>query len=107
MTSRQARRARLTAPTTRPEVNLDIGEVVLHGFDARDRTAIGDVFGARLAELLGGGPPPFGADADARWDRLQLGDVSVTRGATPADVGERIAAAVAEGLAAAGHRERR
>jgi hypothetical protein len=79
-------------------VDVSIEELVLHGFDERDRRGIADALQRELGRLLaerGGattrwpGPPAEGIDA---------GSVMLRPGATARDIGESIAGAVLRSL---------
>jgi hypothetical protein len=75
----------------KPRVNVTIDRVTLHGFDPRDRRAIGDALGAELELLLGSEHAP---NRPQRLECADAGPFNVTP-ATPArTVGRRIAASV-------------
>jgi hypothetical protein len=76
-------------------IELHIDELVLEGFDARDRRAIADVLQRELGRLLAerGGPwTPSAAE------RIDAGAVAVARGVAARDVGAAVAAALLRAL---------
>jgi hypothetical protein len=84
-------------------VNVRIDELVLHGFDPRDRLAIGAAVERELARLLAGeGSSPRPAHAD----RVDAGSFEVARDARPGAVGAEIARAIHGGLGMSGGRGR-
>ncbi len=89
---------RMTAAPFAVEVQID--ELVLHGFDPRDRNAIGDALERRLAELLRGDGLPASATLAGQLSLAQLdaGAFEVARGAKATDIGRRLADAVFEVL---------
>ncbi len=83
---------------TRPNVELHIEELVLHGFAASDRRAIATAVEAELGRLLTvkGLPASFGA---ARMvGTVDAGSFEVTRDSAPLELGQDIARSVYRGL---------
>jgi hypothetical protein len=77
-------------------VNVRIDELVLHGFDPRDRLAIGAAVERELARLMvtSAGDPGRLAGAD----RVDGGSFAVARDAPPSAVGAEIARAIHGGI---------
>jgi hypothetical protein len=75
-------------------VRVRIDELVLHGFDPRDRLAIGSAVEAELARLLAGAEAP----AAGAVPRVDGGSFEVGRDARPAAVGAGIARAIHGGM---------
>jgi hypothetical protein len=71
-------------------ITVRIEELVLHGFDPRQRHAIGDAVERELARLLHA-PAQVAARSQARVD---AGSFDVPRDAPPAVVGTHIARAI-------------
>jgi hypothetical protein len=78
-------------------VNVRIDELVLHGFDPRDRLAIGAAVERELARLMASEGDP-GRLAGA--DRVDGGSFGVARDTAPGAVGVKIARAIHGGLGA-------
>jgi hypothetical protein len=77
-----------------PRIRVEIGELVLHGFDPRDRRAIGDAVAAELTRALEA--QPF-ASRPRSADRLDAGSIgAVPR--PPQAIGAAIARTVHERL---------
>ncbi len=72
-------------------IEIEIGELVLHGFAPGDRTRIGDAVEAELQDLLARHSLPAEAVSRARVD---AGKFQVARGAKPRSVGSQIAGAL-------------
>jgi hypothetical protein len=90
------------AHAERPDVRVDIGELVLTGFPTAQRHNIGDAVQAELTRLIAerGMPPRFSRLANS--DRIDGGAFRVPRrNASAALVGQRIAAVVYRSLARA------
>ena len=66
-------------------VEVQIEELVLHGFDARHRLAIAEALEGELAALIRGGEPIAGWGDGA--PRVDAGSFEVAEGAAPASVG--------------------
>lgn len=80
-----------------PNVNLNIEELILHGFAHRDRHRIGEVLERELSRLIvEGGLPSSHTALDARDE---ANTIRVAANARPEVVGEQIAQAVYRGLA--------
>jgi hypothetical protein len=80
-----------------PAIELDIQELVLHGFSATDRFAIGDAVQRELERLITEqGVPGLAHSVSA--DRLDGGVLSIAPGTRPHVIGAQVAARVHEGL---------
>jgi hypothetical protein len=73
-------------------VRVEIDELVLHGFDPRDRHRIGDALLAELAGLVADATPA--PTAGAAVDRIEAGRFTVGTGADGASVGREAARAL-------------
>ena len=83
----------MKAESRAPRVEVEIGDLVLHGFDPADRDAIAEGLRAELARLLG--RRDGAASLSARHvDRIDAGAVEIPSGASPSTVGGRVAGAV-------------
>jgi hypothetical protein len=69
----------------RPDVAVEIDELVLHGFDVRQKRAIADAVQAELVTALAGWSPEPGGTA-----RLDAGSFTVAASAGPGDVGRAL-----------------
>lgn len=78
-------------------VELHIGELVLHGFAARDRHSIAKELETELARLIGEGSLP-GAREHLSAERMHAGAFKVPAGAKPQAAGAQIAQAVYRSL---------
>jgi hypothetical protein len=76
-----------------PEVAVEIDELVLHGFDVRQRRAIADAVQAELVTALAGWRPEGGSAA-----RVDAGSFPVAATARPGDVGRALGQQVARAL---------
>ena len=83
-----------------PAFDVRIDELVLHGFDPRQRVAIGAAVERELAALLRSGDARGAARAGS--SSVDAGSFAVPHDAPPAVVGAHIARAVAGGLGLAG-----
>jgi hypothetical protein len=81
----------------RGPVSVRIEELVLHGFDPRQRLAIGAAVERELARLLASGGEPTRL---AGTHRVDGGSFGVARDAAPGAVGVEIARAIHGGLGA-------
>lgn len=75
-------------------VEVEIEELVLHGFAPLDRHAVAEAVQRELARLVAAGPPPA-RDAD----RLDAGSFPAPDGRDTGELGARIASSVGEVLA--------
>lgn len=75
-------------------VHVHVGELVLHGFSAADRFAIGDALQAAMADALA---PHLPALIAGRSDVVDGGTVRLAS-ARPAHVGREVAAQVARAV---------
>jgi hypothetical protein len=88
------------SPRKRP-VELHIEELVLEGFDPRDRHRIGDAVERELARLVlerGISPSLIAAAAGSSVDRMNAGSFLVEHGARAESSGVQIARAVFSGI---------
>lgn len=76
----------------RPDIELHIDELVLHGFDPKDRHRIGDAVQSELARLLA----ERGLRTAKPFDRpfVSAGSVTLPRDARARAVGARVARAL-------------
>ncbi|HEU5003842.1 MAG TPA: hypothetical protein VFW71_13860 [Actinomycetota bacterium] len=81
-----------------PPVQVEIGELVLHGFPASSAGAVSEALGAELAAALAGWRPPVRAAAGD----LDGGTIRVAHDASPASVGRAAAQAIRRALPTAG-----
>jgi hypothetical protein len=85
------------------EIDLQIDELVLHGFAASDRRRIGEVvereLGRLLAQAAAGGALPRGLTANRAVDHGDGGVVHLIAGAAPEVAGAQVAEAVYRALA--------
>jgi hypothetical protein len=79
-------------------VEFVIDELVLHGFAAGDRYAIGEALALELERLASAGNPASLASLGS-LPEIRAGSVSLQPGARPAAVGTQVARAVHAGLA--------
>jgi hypothetical protein len=84
-------------------VSVRIDELVLHGFDPRDRLAIGAAVERELARLLAAEGPGAGR---VGADRVDGGSFAVASDAAPGGVGVEIARAIHGGLGMTGGGDR-
>jgi hypothetical protein len=78
-------------------IKLHVGELVLHGFEPADRTALGAALETELARLLAAGDPEALASA-GQVARLDGGAFELPAHAGPEVAGTRLARAVYDGL---------
>lgn len=78
-------------------VEVQIGELVLHGFPAADRYAIGDALSQELSQLVTNAEP-YSCDRDIHIPIHRAGEISIVSNAKPAMVGAKVAQAVHAGL---------
>jgi hypothetical protein len=82
----------------RPNIELEIDELVLHGFGAIDRETLGLVVQQELARLLADGGVSGGLGQGGEVSRLDGGTFSVAAGARAEVVGTQIAQSIYGGL---------
>ena len=75
-------------------IHVEIGELVLHGFPAAGRDALGDALRAELAASLVG----WSGGRGAAVAHLDGGTIRVAHDASPASVGRALAHAVRQAL---------
>lgn len=74
-----------------PRVVVTIDEVRLHGFDPRERAAIGEALSSELQRLFATQPPlPLGRSVH----RIDAGTAATPRSGSPARLGASVAAGV-------------
>jgi hypothetical protein len=78
-------------------IKLHIGELILHGFEPGDRTALGAALETELARLLAAGDPDTLARA-GHITRLDGGAFEMPAHAGPEVAGTRLARTVYDGL---------
>ena len=83
---------------TRPNVELHIEELVLHGFAASDRHAIATAVEAELGRLLAVEGLPASFEAAGMVGRVDAPSFEVTRDSAPSQLGQDIARSVYRGL---------
>lgn len=85
----------------KPEkIELRVEELVLHGFDPRDRHRIGRAVEDELGRLFAERGAPPSLDRSGEVPRLNGGSFEVTPGAGTGAIGARVAQAVYRGLGA-------
>ena len=77
--------------TSRPSVEIAIGELVLHGFEPGQRHGIGDTVERELARMVAAGGWNSG---ETGVRKLDGGVIELAAGATAEQIGEQIAAAI-------------
>jgi hypothetical protein len=82
-----------------PDIDLDIDELVLHGFAPADGEQIGAAIRHELARLVAEQGLPAGLGTGAAIPRLDGGAFQVAAGATTDTIGAQVAHAVYGGLA--------
>ncbi|HJP67228.1 MAG TPA: hypothetical protein VKA30_13105 [Actinomycetota bacterium] len=87
------------SPRPASSIDVHIEELVLHGFESGDASAIGDGLRTELARLLADGPVPSKLGRPDHVERLDGGTVELDAGARPAAIGGRLAGTVWKGLA--------
>lgn len=81
-----------------PDIELVIDELVLHGFERKDRHRIGQAIQDELMRLLSGAEnvSPFRTSQEVA--HVDAGSVRVPQGAAPSVVGSQVAQAVYRGI---------
>jgi hypothetical protein len=80
-------------------VDLHIEELVLHGFEPRDRYSIGDAVERELTRLFAEQLMPPSLAATVERPHVDAGDVRVAPDSKPQHVGAQVANAIFGGLA--------
>jgi len=80
------------------KVELHIEELILHGFAPEDRYRIGEAVERELANLLAERGMPQSMDNGLEIAGLNVGDISIAKGARPEAIGAQVARAVYGGL---------
>lgn len=75
----------------KPNIELHIEELVLHGFEPRYRYCIGQVMDRELARLLGEDGVPASLAGGMQMARLDGGGFEVVQGAKPEVIGAQVA----------------
>lgn len=86
-------------------IELHIEELVLHGFEARDRHRIAGEVERELARLVGKGDGLKGLRGDLTFERVNAGVFQVQAGMKPQAAGKRIAQSVYRSLRQQGLRQ--
>ena len=79
-------------------IDLEIDELVLHGFPRGDRYRIGEALEQELTRLLAEEGVPKSIDIGGEVDQLRAGSFHVSKGIRPERVGSQVAQAVYGGL---------
>lgn len=79
------------------KVELHIEELILHGFAPEDRYRIGEAVEKELANLLAERGMPV-LENGLKIAGLNVGDISIVKGARPEAIGAQVARAVYGGL---------
>lgn len=83
----------------KPNIELHIEELVLHGFMPCDRDCVGRALKSELARLLAEGGPLLSLARNTAIDSLNAGHFEVGQGAKPQTLGTQVALAIYRGLA--------
>lgn len=83
---------------TPPNIELNIEELVLHGFQPGDRQRIGLAVQQELSRLFAEQGVPAGLSSGGAVPSLDAGAFNVAPGAKPDAVGQQIASTVYSGL---------
>jgi hypothetical protein len=83
-----------------PRVQVEIDELVLHGFAASERYAIGDALSLELGRLFGEADLRRAFRRGMELPELNVGRVTLTAQAGPAAAGAQVGRAVYSGLSA-------
>ena len=81
-----------------PSINLHIGELVLHGFEAVDRYTIGGTLGHELTRLISEHGLPRRMPQDVNVDHMNFGVIHARPGAKAEATGVQLARAIYRGL---------
>lgn len=81
-----------------PNIELQIGELILHGFPERDRHRIGDALEHELAALFAERGVPALMNRNNRLEQLDAGEFRVAANMNAKTVSAQLAAAIYEGL---------
>ena len=79
-------------------VELQIDELILHGFDPRERQRIGAAVQQELTRLLGAQGVPQGLAQGGRFEQVNAGAFTVAPGMSAEAIGAQVAQAVYGGL---------
>jgi hypothetical protein len=82
----------------RHSVELQIDELVLHGFQPAQRYAIGDAFERELARLFSEQGPPMTATEDFEIAEVDGGAIHLRAGSSDEATGRQLAMAIYRGL---------
>ena len=82
----------------RPSVDLQIEELVLHGFAPVGRYAIGDAVERQLVRLLHEQGLPISLHSKSAVGEIKAATINVGRNAKPNAIGQQIAQAVYQGF---------
>jgi hypothetical protein len=81
-----------------PDIELDIDELVLHGFAPGDRAGIAGAVQSELARLFAEHGVPARLNTSSMIPHLDGGSFPVAAGASPAGIGAQVARMVYGGL---------
>jgi hypothetical protein len=90
--------------TRRPDVELELEELVLHGFPAADRGRIRAAVERALAARIAEGGLPRELAGGGALARLDGGRFAVERDASPESIGARVAEAIVASAGGSGGR---
>ena len=79
-------------------INLNIDQLILHGFSRRDAFYISRALQQELTRLIEVSGLPPGFSNEQQFCRMDVGDFKITEGARPEVVGRQIAGRVYSGL---------
>ncbi len=99
MDEQAAVRGQKAAGRAQPSIEIQIEELVLHGFASSDRYRIGEAVERELARLLIGQGVPGWLSRGGEVERLDGGTFEVPPGCKAGTVGAQVAQAVYRGLA--------
>jgi hypothetical protein len=83
---------------TERNIELEIEQLVLHGFSPTDQHRIGEAVRTELARQLAEQGTPKPLERGGRITRLDAGSFDVTPGSSPDTVGSQVAQSVYQGL---------
>ncbi len=95
---REQRAANIQKMKHKPSnVEVQIDELILHGFSAADRYAIGDALSGELSQLVThSASNPF--NQEINLSTYRAGEISILPDAQPTQIGAKVAQAVHAGL---------
>lgn len=81
-----------------PNIEFHIDELILHGFDTRDRQRIGDALEHELAALFAARGAPAGVNQSGALAHLDAGEFHFEANADAQTISTQLATAIYEGL---------